>query len=383
MIAQYRSDEKDASIINSITSVVSESLSKWYGIQSRPEAGEPEIHSYRNSFMLRYPIQVPGSQQKHILVKIRRNPKMTSLHQAVDADIHRNIPQEYHSLQKVYSHIGKGDEDLGAIRPLLYLKQYFAIIMEEYPSRTLRQLLNRQRSLHGSDSPYELSDAARKTGLWLHCFHHHVHSFTERPFTSEDILEEVKQYAKKIESNSHGRVRTHTILDAFAAKLRNIHVDRVAFSQSHTDMTCDNVLYSDDQRVCVIDIKTREAPVYADLGLILVHPETLRPQIFSVGTYYPESILQKYRSQILAGYFQEVPGNPVLAQAYTAVKVLDKWLMYEELMKRYKGVKHLLCLPVAPYISAYFHNLMKKHLGMLSFMAALMIDFDFILGTSI
>jgi hypothetical protein len=67
----------------------------------------------------------------------------------------------------------------------------------------------------------------------------------------------------------------------------------------------------------------------------------------------------------LAGYFQEVPGNMVLAQVYTAVKVLDKWLMYEDLMKRYKGVKQLLSWPAAPYISAYFHNLMKKHLRML------------------
>lgn len=365
MIAQYSADKQDASIINSITSIVSESLAKWYGIQSRLEAGEPEINSYRNCFMLRYPIQVPGEQKKHILVKIRRNPKMTSLHQAVHADIHQNIPQEYHALQDVYNHIGNGDKNLGAIRPLLYLEQYFAIIMEEYPSRTLRQLLNRQRSLRGSDSTSELSDAARKTGLWLHCFHHHVHSITERRFTSEDVLEEVKQYAERIESNSHGRVRTHTILDAFAAKLRNIQIDRVEFSQSHMDMTCDNVLYSDDHRVCVIDIKTREAPVYADLGLILIHPETLRPQIFSAATYYPESTLQKYRSEILAGYFQEVPGNMVLAQVYTAVRVLDKWLMYEELMKRYKGVKQLLSWPAAPYISAYFHNLMKKHLRML------------------
>lgn len=52
----------------------------------------------------------------------------------------------------------------------------------------------------------------------------------------------------------------------------------------------------------------------------------------------------------------------ILARIYAAVKVLDKWRMYEELMAKYKGRKHFLSVFAAPLVSAYFQNLLKKYL---------------------
>jgi hypothetical protein len=85
--------------------------------------------------------------------------------------------------------------------------------------------------------------------------------------------------------------------------------------------------------------------------------------IFSMGSYYPESLLLEYRSQIVAGYFEEQPAEEILVRLYSAIKVMDKWLMYEELMSRYKGIKHVLSVPVGPFVTLYFQNLLKKHLG--------------------
>jgi hypothetical protein len=112
----------------------------------------------------------------------------------------------------------------------------------------------------------------------------------------------------------------------------------------------------------VIDIKTRPAPIYSDLGLILTHPETFKPQIFSGGTYLSESILKEYRAAIVAGYFENEPQDELLVQIYSAIKVLDKWTMYEELMSRYKGMKYLLSLPVGPFVTNYFAGVWRKHL---------------------
>jgi hypothetical protein len=36
--------------------------------------------------------------------------------------------------------------------------------------------------------------------------------------------------------------------------------------------------------------------------------------------------------------------------------------MYEELMSKYRGVKYLLSFPVGPIVTAYFKNVLKKHL---------------------
>jgi len=139
----------------------------------------------------------------------------------------------------------------------------------------------------------------------------------------------------------------------------------VKFSQCHLDMTTNNVLYSEEGKVCIIDLKNRQAPIYADLGLILTYPETSKPQIFSGGTYYSETLLRKYRAEIVAGYFEQEPGEEVLARIYSALKIVDKWAMYEELMGRYKGLKRTLSIPAAPLVSMYFQNLVRKYLALI------------------
>ena len=324
-----------------------------------------EIRSFRNSFMLRYPVTMPAGQTKHVLVKIHRNPKMDTLYEAIQADIHQSVRMEYESLQFVYDRIPAADEDLGAIRPLAYFEPYHAIAMEEYPSRTLRQILKNQRTSRTDRSLCELKDAARKTGRWLYYFHHHIYTPTETPYTTVDILQEVQAYAVRIEGYSHKRVLARRILDSFSKNLEHLTINRVAFSQSHADMTIDNVLYSVDHRVSVVDIKTRLAPIYADLGLVLIHPETSRWEILLGGRYYPDSVLREYRAQVIAGYFEEEPGTELLARIYSAIKVLDKWLMYEELLHRYKGAKHLLSIPAGPWVSSYFTRLLNKHLELI------------------
>lgn len=365
MIAQYKPNEKDQGILSDITGRVVESLEAWYGHGSHLDERTPQIRSYRNSFMLRYIITLPSEQKKTVLVKIRRNPKMDSLLQAIQADIHQNIPNEFRSLEFVYQRITNVNHDFGAIRPLSYFDPYFAIVMEEYPSRTLRQLLNEQRSSRTGTTLFDLKDAARKTGRWLDFFHQQIHIPIERDYPTGDIFLEVQSYAERLESASHGRINARSILAAFSKKLENIHVDRMTFSQSHADMTCDNVLYSEDRRVCIIDIKTRLAPIYADLGLLLIHPETFKQQIFSGGKYYPESLLQQYRTEIVAGYCEAGTCNQTLVRVFSAVKVLDKWLMYQELMSRYKGMKRLVSRPLAPLVTGYFQNLLNKYLELI------------------
>jgi hypothetical protein len=44
--------------------------------------------------------------------------------------------------------------------------------------------------------------------------------------------------------------------------------------------------------------------------------------------------------------------------------------MYEELMSRYKGLKHLLSVPVGPFVTAYFQGIFRKHLDSIQQTAA-------------
>ena len=364
-VVQYKPNEGDKPIIQEITRIISESLDTWYGRGACLDSDIPEIRSYRNSFILRYTVTTSEDENKAILIKIRRNPKMGTLQQAIVADIHQNIPIEYHSLEFVFDRLANMSEDFGAIRPLAYIERYQAILMEEFPSQTIRHLLIENRTTKNKEAMNRLRDAARKTGRWLHYFHHHIHEPALKDYSIKDILLEAQSYGEQLEQYSNRRVHARSIVDAFSKKIEGLSIDSVTFSQSHADMTCDNVLYSNDNRVCIIDIKTRLAPIYSDLGLILIHPETSKQMIFSGGTYYPEALLEEYRSEIVAGYFDEEPGDKTLVQIYSAIKVMDKWLMYEELMSRYKGIKHLLSVPVGPFVTAYFRNLLNKHLRLI------------------
>ncbi len=364
-MVQYKPNSHDRAIIGEISNKIRASLGEWYGRGSRLQSAEPEIRTYQYCFMLRYPVSVSHSQQKAILVKIRRNPKTDSLHQALQTDIHQTMLIEYQTLEFLYERLARAGDDFGSIRPLHFMSKYFAILMEEYPSRTMYQLMEAQRSARAEWEQSELKDAARKTGRWLYYFHHEVNQAFEKQYTGNDILQELQPYVEKIEACSHGRLRARPILEAFSSRLKDLQVDRVMFSHCHLDMTTNNVLYSDDQKVCVIDMKNRPAPVYTDLGLILTYPETSKPQIFSGGRHYPESLLRKYRAEIVAGYFEQDPGDEVLVGVYSALKVVDKWSMYEELMGRYKKWKRILAVPAAPLVSLYFQNLLRKHLALI------------------
>lgn len=364
-MVRYKPNEQDHHILAEITNTIRASLPEWYGAGARLDSPNPTIRSYQFCFMLYYSISITHDQEKKILVKIRRNPKMDSLHQTIQADFHQSMILEYQTLEYLYDRLGHALDDFGAIRPLLFMQKYFAIIMEEFPSQTMRQLMEAQKSASSCWETSGLKDAARKTGRWLHYFHKHVNTPLEKPYTADNILDEVREYAHKIEAFSRGRVSAGPILETFAHKLETVQIDRMTFAQSHLDMTTNNVLYSDEGRVCLIDLKNRLAPVYVDLGQILTYPETSKSQIFSGGRYYPEALLRNYRAEIVAGYFEEEPSNINMVRIYSAMSVVDKWSMYEELMGKYKGIKHTLSVPVAPLVSAYFKNLLKKHLDLI------------------
>ena len=356
---KYKTSEHDTTIIHNITTRITESLQEWYGSSSRLLSPVPGVRSYTNSFILCYEVRTL-TDRKVILVKIRRNPKMKSLAQAVNVPhIHANIPSEFKTLCLLYQHIGTGHPNFTAIRPLTYMEEYFAIVMEEFPSRPLRELLFDQRK---SSSSNELRVTARKAGELLRFFHEQIHSIAEQPYTSSELLADVEAYASRLELYTHGRVNAADIMNVFKQKLALKAIQSIPFSEIHQDMTCNNVLYSEDGKVCLIDIRTKPAPIYSDLALLLIHPETFREHIFRSGNYFSKDLLEEYRKAILAGYFEKHPVNGFLVNLFCAIRVLDKWTMHEELFHKYKRLKRLFTRPLGPILTSYFQAVLNRYL---------------------
>lgn len=359
MAVKYKASNRDTQIINDITGQIMQTLAAWYGSASELISSTPEILSYTNSFLLRYEVKTLADN-KTILVKIRRNPKMDSLVQAITAgEIHANIPDEYNTLKFVSERIGDGHASFAAIRPLVYIEEYYAIVMEEFAARSIRQLLFEHRK---STEARELLSATRKAGGLLRFFHERVHAITDHPFSGSEFLSDVGTYAKRLEDYTRGRVNAQSILAAFGKKLAVKELQSMPFSAAHQDLTSDNVLYAKNGKVCLIDIKTKNAPIYSDLALLLVHPETFRDQIFRNGRFFSPAFLKSYRDAILAGYFGDQPVNRFLVQLFCAYRVLDKWTMHEELFSRYKGLKRVFTRPLSPILTSYFRELLHRYL---------------------
>lgn len=358
MPTPYVDNHEDHALIGSIGQRLEERIGDWYGSSASLSTHTPEIRSYTNSFLLRYKVTTSKGDQA-ILVKIRRNPKMTSLSHAVRMqEMHAHTPKEYNTLQYVYERIGGSHEHFTAIRPLDYFEEYYAIVMEEFPSRSLRQLLQKQRNKdHG-----EFEVIAQRAGELLRFFHDSVYSTKPCPYSVDDILADAEMYALQLEQHSRGRIQMQAILDAFAQQLSSKDIKSIPYTSAHQDLSCDNVLYSEDGKVCLIDIKVKPAPIYSDLGLLLIHPETFRDQIFRHGRYFSQQYLKSYRALLLKGYFAEEPVDDHLVNAYAAIRVLDKWTMHQDLFYRYRGLKRVLSRPLFPLVTAYFQRLWKSRL---------------------
>lgn len=362
---KYRHNEKDGPIIESITTTLNSHLGEWYGNESGLTMLAPVIFTYNNCFIMRFPLHSPGGFAKNILVKIRRHPKMPSLNQAVvKQDLHIKIPAEYSDLEALYNFFGHHGGNLGAIRPLIYLEKYFAIVMEEFQSQTLREILMEWKTILGSkNNVNRLLNAAQLTGSWLHNFHSKMHKNHEIEKPIQPIMNEVQGLVDRLRVASQRQNPANSTQVEFFKKINSIESKKIFYSNIHGDMTCDNVLYSNENKVCIIDVKTKQAPIYSDIGLIMIHPDTFMLQIFSFGLFFRRQNIRAYRAAILKGYFDDQPFDNSLLNLYCAIKMLDKWVMYEEIMANSKGRKRLLSFLSAPLLRAYFKSKITKYLN--------------------
>lgn len=228
---KYQHSEKDDPIIEFITTALNDHLGEWYGDQSGFTIMTPAILTYDNCFIMRFHLLGPSGVTKNILVKIRRHPKMRSLNQAAfKQDLHTKIPAEYNDLESLYKFFGNRNGSLGAVRPLIYLEKYFAIVIE-------------------------------------------------KPL--QPIAIEVQELIDRLRVASQQQNLVNSMQAEVTQKISSVQSRKISYSNIHGDMTCDNVLYSRENKVCIIDVKTKQAPIYSDIGLIMIHPDTFLLQKFS------------------------------------------------------------------------------------------------------
>src|SRR5688572_1759509 len=90
----------------------------------------------------------------------------------VRCDVDDKAPFEYSALEAIHEHFARlPDRRFGTVRPLAVLPIERTILMEELRSVSLARMLNWFRRLASSQHPYQLNNAFRNAGAWLHQYH--------------------------------------------------------------------------------------------------------------------------------------------------------------------------------------------------------------------
>ncbi len=366
MSSSYKGSATDTIIIRKIAAHLAVVLNESFGDEAALTEHHPEIYSYTNSFFLRFATKLPGNDNSHVLVKIRRHPKMLSLQEAISTpNIHTKMQHEFSSQQDIYELFKTRSDGLRAVRPLAFMAEFHALLMLEFEGSTLRELLmSAAPPFRSQERKRSMLAAAYLSGKWLRELHAGLDGSFTTEFSREHFDQEINPYLEELESCGIGTRRLDSLKDHFEEMAPKLEGRQLLSCNSHEDFTSDNIIYNHSGELVVIDIKIRMAPAYRDLTLLMVHADTYRVQLMSFGKLMRKPVLQDYRHSILKGYFEDDKPDWLMLDFYCARNVLDKWLMYERIMQRHTGIKGLRSSLIAPLIRSYFQRTTLNFLDM-------------------
>lgn len=354
----YTASERDAEVLAAATTGVERLLRQCYGEQARLQGGDPVVRSYTNSFFLRY--AATDCPTRHVLVKIRRHPKMRTLSEAIAAPaIHRRMREEFESLRVIFDLFDGRADGLKAVKPLGFLPALQAIVLEEYDGVTLRVALMRSAGPLARQTS-GLARHAHNAGLWLRLLHDATTPTADTQSCVERHREEVEPLLQSLAEALPGAT-----VDGLRARFATAAGDLRGVSpvlRSAEDFTTDNVLCGADEEVAIIDVKLRVAPAYRDLSLLIVHPDSYRHQFLTGGRYFRSAALRDYRRAILEGYFGDDRFDAAELDFYCARNLLEKWLMYERILLGHSGIKAKITSLAGKALRRYFRDRIEAYL---------------------
>lgn len=366
MFRRYKQHQEDISIINEINSTVAKCVTEWYGVDAYISSPTPKIKVNRNSFFIIYDITLNNKEKTRVFLKIRRQTRFKSLNKAINSNIpHENTRKEYETFVEIYNFFKNKGNKFGAIRPLAFFDKWYAMAVEECESVHLDKLLHDRpfltkiKSLHYPD----LFMIAQNAGTWLAIYHREIQLQQEKPYSPQNLSEEIHEVLSNLSKASNENLKLESLRAAFSQKIDGLSLNTLPFSIIHGDFKSENILITDDNRICVIDFKPTQDTIYYDLGQFLVDPDTYKVQIFTFGGFFSKNFLKKYRNAILKGYFKNNSFDQRLVNLYCAINLVEKWTLNETIINNYKDIRKYIALPLRPIMRYYFNKLILTYLA--------------------
>lgn len=236
---------------------------------------------------------------------------------------------EYTALAEIQRHFEiLADPRFSAVRVLDYLPQQRAVILEECPYPTLRALFATRTRLRPRLGSRALDAAFRNAGAWLRSYHGLTKQepAPKRDYQRRDFIEMVGQFATYI-AGVFGDEELFECTAAAAAELAQDSLPaELPLGLGHGDYAMRNIFVGPEDQIVVIDTLARwRTPIYEDIAYFLVALKANGMQTLTQGLAYPESWLDHYEAEFLAGYFDRQPVPYEAIRLYEIQALLDLW----------------------------------------------------------
>lgn len=281
-----------------------------------------------------------GRAQRQAIVKVRHSqpqlrrldrfeqrPQLNPERTMSDSDAAR---REFDALQLIDRVLdGGAAERFGVLRPLAWLPEQSAIIMDFVEDGTLRSALLRTSRfrLHRRAEPLD-ERAWVNAGAWLRLFHDHDNDvdLPSRNATRQEVVELYRDYCDfLVQRLGPSSFRTE-LAGRGAALVEAALPAELPLRTGHGDFVANNMFLGPSGRITVFDPLPRwRVPLYQDLSTLMVGIRVYSLQAASQGLALAGDVLARHDEALLRGYFGAEPAPLHAIRAYQLLVLLDTW----------------------------------------------------------
>jgi hypothetical protein len=224
------------------------------------------------------------------------------------------------------------DPRFGTVRPMDKVVEHQAIIMEEVPAPSLRQIVQQTSRLRNPLRPRVPDNLAlvfRNAGAWLCKFHAMppiqpvmaTHNGQRLDFIT--TINKLVDYLMQADPKNAflQQIAAKTIQDAM-----QLLPEQLPLGLRHGDYGLSNILAGADGKVTVLDTPAIcYSPIYEDLAYMLVGLKAKWSQVLSLNLAYDSQRFDLHEREFLLGYFGSSPIPYRIIRLYEVQAVLVRW----------------------------------------------------------
>jgi hypothetical protein len=263
-------------------------------------------------------------------------------------DSDRKTELEFSALSRIRDHfIGLHDSRFGVLRPLDYLREQRALVLEHVLHPSLSRLLT--KSCRFTLRRTNLETAIRNAGAWLRVYHRlpGLAHTRDRHETRSDFLQSVGEFVSFLAAANSDTQWIGSIAAQVESAADSMLPQMLPLGMSHGDFAPRNIFLGPGEQVIVFDTLARwRAPIYEDIAHFLIALKLARAQVYSLGCAFSETMIARYERAFLRGYFEDdvIPFGAI--RLFEKLVLMDKWASLIHQHQRSTGISRLTRLAV-------------------------------------